>query len=1305
MRTLTAACACAIVLVSVAGATETENLGIRVLPAPGKVVIDGKFDDWDLSGGVFACGDAETQRDKYAVWFHAMYDAENLYLLARWRDETPMNNPGQTAGDYGFHGDCLQMRFITAADGPQEKVIHMTAWRGSDGKDLIDLAIGRFGAKDVKVQTIRDAKPLGAQQAFVKDADGKGYVQEIALPWKLLTKDGQALKAGDKLQLTAEPNFTIGKNGRLTIKDIFRAGVSLDRVFTFTACRVWGVATLEPKGVVALAPVRLSDAREFPVRMADGLPVVDWTGLIRNEEPPGFKAIRFSVPQDGYLSLHIKDKDGLVVRQLLNAAFYAKGEHEVKWDGLTTPIWRQPGEPVPPGQYTWEAIAHTGIGLRLRGWASNGGVPWDNGPSTNWGGDHGPPSSCATDGAQMYLGWSAAEAGRALLATDLEGNVKWSNTHGGIAGAPRVAVDGGIVYVLRETDPQGQKKVVLYRLDAKTGAYSAWEGRDTTDLEIASPDGMDVFGGKVYLSYARDNEVKVLDGKTGAEVKTFPVDEPGAIKVAGDKLAYVVSGTVTIPQQGQKPPVKSALGTKVLALDLAGGKAAAVITGLANASAVTVDKEGLIYVGVRDPDHQVKVFSAGGGSAEAKLVRTIGRPGGRAKRGPWTADGMLNISGLTIDPAGKCWVMEATNTPKRVSVWSAADGKLLKEFFGPTHYGAGGATIDPADPDVMVGEGCEWRLDPKTGRSACTGVIEHYMGGAARFCTGANGKLYLVTGPAIHDTPLYRFYERVGEGDYQPRAVVFGGKAGKKTPAAKRGDPPVVEGEEPASFWADRNGDGQRQDDELQMLPGQLNATGYIGMSMGINTDLTLYASHSEKGQIRVKVGGFTPCNAPIYDVANLEVLKLPDEMRKARGIPSLDNRLLLTGDGGGSHYDRFCCFGLPEGKLLWWYPNTFAGVHGSHNAPGPAVGLIRGCLGVVGMARLGEPVGNVWAVNTNVGEWHLLTGAGFYLARLFQGDPMLVQWPEPVPGASMDNCPPGLGGEDFGGSCVQGKDGKVYIQAGKTGIWNLEVTGLDSVKAAGAGKVEITEAELAQARQFREQYLQQAVGTRRLVIPKMTPAFTGKIDQDFKGAEIVAYKKGDDSAVRTAVAWDDRNLYLAWEVKDNTPWTNAAGSPEEMYLCGDTVDFQLGTDPNADPKRPAAVLGDLRLSIGSFKGKPTAVVYRLVAKDKAPKVFSSGVVKEYRMDSVVVLSDARIEVKPAAKSYTVEAAVPLKSLDFHPAAGTAYRGDFGVTHGDPAGQRTRLRTYWNNQKTGIVDDAVFELMMEPRNWGVLMFQ
>jgi len=50
-------------------ATETENTGIRSLPAPGKVTIDGKPGDWDLSGGIFLCKNVEQQRDTQSAPF------------------------------------------------------------------------------------------------------------------------------------------------------------------------------------------------------------------------------------------------------------------------------------------------------------------------------------------------------------------------------------------------------------------------------------------------------------------------------------------------------------------------------------------------------------------------------------------------------------------------------------------------------------------------------------------------------------------------------------------------------------------------------------------------------------------------------------------------------------------------------------------------------------------------------------------------------------------------------------------------------------------------------------------------------------------------------------------------------------------------------------------------------------------------------------------------------------------------------------------------------------------------------------
>jgi len=191
---------------------------------------------------------------------------------------------------------------------------------------------------------------------------------------------------------------------------------------------------------------------------------------------------------------------------------------------------------------------------------------------------------------------------------------------------------------------------------------------------------------------------------------------------------------------------------------------------------------------------------------------------------------------------------------------------------------------------------------------------------------------------------------------------------------------------------------------------------------------------------------------------------------------------------------------------------------------------------------------------------------------------------------------------------------------------------------------------------------------------------------------------------VRAAMSWDDATLYVGWEVKDDTPWVNGADAPEFLYARGDTVDLQLGTDPKAAKGRKEAVLGDLRVSIGPFQGKPSVVVYRKVAAEKHPKAFSSGVVKGYEMESVIVLQDAKVEVKVDAVSRRtiVEAALPMAALGIKPAAGATLGADFGATFGSKAGNDTALRSYWSNQATGLVSDEVFELKMEPANWGAL---
>lgn len=1250
-------------------ATETENLNIQILPKPGNVVIDGKFDDWDLSGGVFACSDVENLRDKMAVWINVMYDADNLYVLARWIDETPLSNPGSVTGDHAWRGDSLQLRIIAKPDEKNPPPIcWVTAWSDRDGKDVIDLDFTKKTHEKLK-----DAKTKGAKQAFLKNADGKGYVQELSLPWKTLIAGGITPKAGEHIVFSVEANFNTNSNFRITMKDVFRPGVTPDRVFTFQAYNCWGDGTFTATGNVKPQKLLLADKREFDVVMKDGKPTVDWTKLFEEKKMEGFAKIDFNLPEDGFVSLNIKNAEGEVVRQLLTANFMTAGKHEILWDGLTNMSHFQPGEVVQPGKYSWEAIYHNGLGLRLVGWADNSGkTPFDS-PGGNWGGDHGKPSAVTTDGKQMYLGWNGSEAGKALVCTDLNGKVKWRHKHGGFGGAVHVAVGKGIVYV-----NDGHEKAI-YRIDAKKGDYSPWKGQNSAVLPIgAGLVGLDFANGKLYLS--QDNAIRVLDAETGKELQKIAISEPGDLEASADGTIYVISA-----------------GKQVLRLKT-DGTTEPVVTGLQNASGLAIGKDGEIYVGLLDPDNQVQVFGQDG-----KLIRSIGKKGGRPLFGPWDPSGMRFINALKLDPKGKLWVAEKDDKPKRISCWDSQSGAFIKEFFGPTPYGATGGAISPIDPMVMVGSGCEWKLEPETGKAACLGVFHRKEMANSRFGLSPDGRQYVAVAEGwIHGYNPVSIYELIAPGQLKLRTR-FEPLSDKKNDKGW-----AVGNITGARIWSDANDDQQEQPGEVKEYNVALG--GWItGWYMPMTQSMIFYG-----GVYRIEPTSWTACGAPIYDLSKEKLMPAPENVRSRggmgsqRGCGSQDGKLMVYNGLYGKNHSDFVCYDIESGKQKWSYPNNYVGVHGGHRAPPQQTGMIRGAYDFVGTGKLPDPIGNIFVIGTDKGEWHILTGEGFYLSRLFEADPMKIKWPDSaIPGAIMDNCPPGMGAEDFGGSIAVTKDGQLYLQAGKTAYINLKVVGLDTVKKLTGGQLEVKDSDIALAKSCREKLLQASVGTGMYTLKKQSVNFTGDMRKDFAGIERVKFEKNRAAKVEATMAYDDNNLYLGWQVNDDTPWMNGASDPAQMYAMGDTVDFQIGTDPKADPKRNEAVLGDLRLSIGNLQGKPTAVVFRRIAKDKQPRKFFSGVIRDgYEMQSVKVLEDAKIEVKldKKRKQYFVEVAIPLRSLGMDLKKGLKLKGDIGVTHGDGAGQDTILRSYWNNQKTGLVADEVFELKMEPANWGVLVF-
>jgi len=1397
-------------------AFETENHTTRILPAPGKIAIDGKTDDWDLSGGTFACRDVKRFRDHYAAWLHLMYDADYLYVLARWKDPTPLNNDQSSKGGYGFKGDCLQFRMIFNYQKPGEKVNHFTCWRDVDGILMADLAYGRkFKSGNIPNITAKGGKHA---VALIKD-DPKAYVQELAIPWKLIAPEGWTPKNGASFRITVEPNFTAGAAGRISVKDLLYNPLGApDRIFTFRAYKDWAEATVVDKAPVKPQPLVMASGDEFTVTMKDGKPVIDWSPLFKKKELPGHKKITFDMPFDGNASLVIKDKDGVIVRHLLNDVPYQKGKYTVKWDGLATPMWRTPTDILPSGQYTWEAIAHKPYKLVLRGWADCQGVPWNKGNGDGWGGDHGAPTCIAPYEDNMIMGWDGSEAGFGMIAADKKGRKRWHVARGPTAGHPhRVSVDGDEAVgfdknIFKINATNGRFGTFTRNGKAFVYAKELWQDAKAPKGEAFGdhPDSLDVKDGVIYLGFADATITKdhVRDWKKVAEylrsdrpfaeeilplianvTNSRPKHRERGVKSYKRKLKQFIDGKIPILKIGNRrsellavpkkltryylnktdlfpgskelsgvglraanrewiskemgnalKPIKNnfilmldrasgnVLGyidvpmptyiravskdllyvisdeREILAVNQKTGKYKSIVKGK-GLKALTVDPKGNLVVAIVAPDNQIVVYNQDG-----KELRRIGQKGGRPVLGPWQKNGLINPWDVAFDSSGRLWVMERDRSPKRVSVWDYAKGECVDEFFGPTHYGASGGAINPLDPNVMISSGVEYRID-KNGRGHAQQVVSTIPDSTfSTYAMADNGRLYWIRSQMQYrDTPqIIDVFEKLKDGSYKLRADI--------TRELKEDSAKTV-------FWSDANDDGKRDANEIQTAPLRLDMTGrwWLSMDAGKLTLITkagVPGSKDAKMQA-YKVKSYTKCGAPVWDVKHpqdLSYTHVTDRSDKKTGhayqfghmMASLDNKSLLSHHSGakGGSREALECFDFATGKRKWWYPKKWNHVHGGHRAPPPEPGLIRAAYGIIG-SFVHPLVGNVWVINTDKGEWHMISEAGFFVGTLFETDAMSRKFPDQaIPGADMTMTPPGGGGEDFGGSVIQAKDGKVYMQSGKIGAWNLSLEGLDSIKKIGSGKLTIEKSDIVLAKKEYESQKQSSVGKRIMEIAKKTVTFSGNPGKDF-GRKTINYQKGNNTRVRTWAAYDDKKLYLAYDVQDPTPWVNGAGENVALYQGGDTVDFQLGTDPRSNRKRKEAAKGDLRLSVGNFQGKPTAVLYRKVWDEKKPREFTSGVIKSYIMDYVAVLKNAEIKVNvdQKRKFYIVEVAVPLDDLGLNPDKTALYKADFGVTHGDTSGQRTALRTHWCNQQTGLVNDAVFELMMSPQNWGEIKFK
>ncbi len=1280
---------------------------LQALPAPKpfKVKIDGVLaeGEWDKRGRMYVYNALKIRR-KYSVEVFAMWDAGALYLGLHFKDPTPMlNNVDAANAPYdGWQADGFQARFTT-----DYNQIHMDAWYSSRADMTVGslsyhrpLNTGNSKLVRAKGKSVRDKS--GFAIAFKMDADKKGYVQEMRIPWKLLYRRVPVIQGGLKFRFTGE-YFWGTPAGIKWPKVLWSDPINPKnpvRIVVYQSPHIWGTLELLAKGELAKGDVEAEEAED---KLQGPIP-------IRVEVPRNAK--RFS--------LVIDDAAGRRVRNLASHAevktYLCEGGGkkrliEVAWDARMEGGWDKErslflGDYVKPGRYIARILVHEGVGVIHAGSFYNPGAPpWPTASgSGSWLSDHAPPADLAllapnarTKGRVLLMA-SIAESGVAFIGLDREGRKIWQWTRNT---AHMFAVAGGAKYGYFAFSYVG--KPYLGRLNPDTGIQVKF-GNGKEDLPLpGTPTGLAVRGKRLAVAI-KDQGILIYDAESGAQLKNVPLKSVRS-------LAFTSKGFLI-----------GLTGAKMFIADIDRGSTITfAISGIARPAAITCDSKGRLYVS--DPATQtVKVFSRI--AAKTKLRQIVGKPGGRPP-GPYNPLQMATPLDLAVDerPDGTrhLWCIENNNRLRRIVVWDLGKKKpfrkpkatIVRDYIGGTGYCGTGGLLSDNIPDMGIINGVIYKIDypnydykpvqvmgggpdPEPGKAALFAPGRYaqgaYFGNGYHFISKASGRKveYFIEGGSLPTVYIRR-------GDRWHCVAAIGRRDhGVRFPATF----PKPKKDDNLFCWNDLNRDGYQQASELAWASvGHPHTFRHRMWSYRCDRNLAWYHSGFAFKPVR-----FARDGAPVYDLNKAE--RLPGELGQRQHYGDIYRTrfgYVLQARKPGYRDPNRVIHGLIQlegydqaGKLRWTYPAYWHSVHGAFTAPMAIPGVIMGVLKVSGIIHMDGY--DIISLRGNIGQEFLIRDDGLYVAELFTDQrmaPATLPDNERIAGKPINDT--SLGGEPFSGWIARQDDAKVRLTYGLNDVRIAEVVGLEAVKVLPPQKLELTPADIARAREFVPRTA--AKQRTEYEIVKGRP-FSFRQELQF-GDPAISIRAGRDEVAKARLRYDQQNLYVAWHVTDKTPLHNLGNAPALAFKSGDCVSLFIAPEGKYDPN----ILGGTRVLLAPLRGGHAAVLYRPTSPaGKKPFIFQSPVRKRH-FDYVDVEPKISFQTKKGKQDYTLAAAIPWSVLGIKPRPGLKLRGDLGVIFGRETTNYVERIVRWVDKQTNVVNDVPTEAEFFPGRWGTLVLK
>ena len=301
--------------------------------------------------------------------------------------------------------------------------------------------------------------------------------------------------------------------------------------------------------------------------------------------------------------------------------------------------------------------------------------------------------------------------------------------------------------------------------------------------------------------------------------------------------------------------------------------------------------------------------------------------------------------------------------------------------------------------------------------------------------------------------------------------------------------------------------------------------------------------------------------------------------------------------------------------------------------------------------------------------------------------------------------------------------DGKVYTCAGDHGVSVHEIT-LPKLQKVDAGTVTVTPELAAAARPWdpdgpppgkKPVYVARAIceqdNQQKKMVNTRTITVDGKLD-DWGGVTAAEIIRDGKAAATFQMVFDAENLYLAYDVKEPNGLRNAGTElPSCPFVSGSYVDFCIGRDWS-NPNREQNLEGDVRAILaritaaGTPNDAPTdyQMAFWPVRKDgKNPQTISSPAATRKFAD-ISPVPGLKLAYQIGPGGYTLEAAVPLKSIELNPARNSVIGFDASVGFADAGGKVRTRAAHWAGQSEATVVDRPGSAALLPATWGTVTF-